>query len=182
VAIVREKLFAEPSVKGESVTVAEIMVAVVRSHFPPRTWAVCPNVNWMLPWEADIYAVSKKGMKHEVEIKVTKADLKNDAKKWKWSPRNTIQPVAAFLDCFWYAVPAFMEAEGRAAAQARRAGLFVIERRADGFIEAREVMAAPRLRPLTRDVEKLRDRRNVVWRLCSLRYWNLAFGIHGLKS
>lgn len=51
-------------------TAHDITLAVVMQLFPPRRYAVCPNVSWgALPWEADVVAVSQAGIVHEVEVK-----------------------------------------------------------------------------------------------------------------
>lgn len=70
---------------------SEITAAVVHQIFPPRRWAVCPNVSWgMLPWEADILALSKNNVIHEVEVKVTASDLKRDLLKDKFGVRPVL--------------------------------------------------------------------------------------------
>ena len=59
----------------------EIEVAVAH-HFGTRQNLIVPNTSWGLSMhECDLLVMTKAGFLYEVEIKVTKADLKRDAKK-----------------------------------------------------------------------------------------------------
>ncbi len=63
-------------------------------------YAVVPNVSYSLlgRHEADLLCLSKAGVFHEVEIKVSKADLKKDVEK----RHRHKDPLVSFL---WFAVP-----------------------------------------------------------------------------
>ena len=58
----------------------------VANHFGIRQNLVVPNVSWGagLNYECDLLVVSPVGYASEVEIKVSKQDLKKDAEKRKW--------------------------------------------------------------------------------------------------
>jgi hypothetical protein len=148
----------------------EIAGAVVHGLFPPRRWAVCPNVSWgMLRWEADVLAVSEAGIIHEVEIKTDKADLLRDADKQKWqyihagTPQNRIHR-------FWYAVPEALIGEADARADAIGSGVISCRRLRNGMIEAVKLRDAKHWPgPAKTDAEEMRRQIN---RLCSLRFWD----------
>lgn len=63
-------------------TVNEIEIAVAR-YFDARINMIVPNIFWGLDLqhECDLFVLTKTGWAYEVEIKVCKYDLRNDAKK-----------------------------------------------------------------------------------------------------
>ena len=66
-------------------TAAEIEV-VVAQYFDPRRNVIVPNVwwGWGLRHECDLVVMTKTGYAYEVEIKVSRSDLKADLKK-RWA-------------------------------------------------------------------------------------------------
>ncbi len=59
----------------------EIEIALM-SHFGVRQNIIVPNVSWgMLPYEADLVILTGSNYATEIEIKVSKADLKKDKEK-----------------------------------------------------------------------------------------------------
>lgn len=60
-------------------------LAIARTLFPWRRHVVVPNLSWGMGigFEIDLGVLSSSDWLTEVEIKVTLADLKNDAKKWR---------------------------------------------------------------------------------------------------
>lgn len=74
----KKRVFEMP----KKMTSAEIELRLAR-HFGVRKNVVVPNVSWGLDFghELDLIVVSKAGYATEIEIKVSKADLKNDLKK-----------------------------------------------------------------------------------------------------
>lgn len=51
-------------------------------HFGVRKNIIVPNVSWgMLPYEADLVVLTKSNYATEIEIKISKADLKKDKEK-----------------------------------------------------------------------------------------------------
>jgi hypothetical protein len=82
-------------------TEASIAKAVVRWLYPVRRFVSVPNVWWGLglSHEADLFCVTPSRYVHEIEIKISKADLFNDIKK----PKH-LNPDAR-ISYFYYAVP-----------------------------------------------------------------------------
>lgn len=52
-----------------------------RGRWPFRQYLVVPNTNQFLYYEVDLLIMTKSGFLTEIEIKVTKSDLKKDLKK-----------------------------------------------------------------------------------------------------
>jgi hypothetical protein len=86
-------------VKIGATKIAELVVA---SMFPiPRHMCVA-NVAWsLLPYEADLIAVTQAGYMIEVEIKISLSDLKREDAKAKWRSRSFGELVSRF----YYAMP-----------------------------------------------------------------------------
>jgi hypothetical protein len=173
---------------GKSMNSQEIIVAVVRVCFPPRRWAVCQNVSWsLLPYEADVIAVSKAGKVHEVEVKLTKADLKRDEKKQRWR-------MPPYIDCYWIAVPEEIKDVAVERANEIGAGVITVGRRGD-CNKVKEPQrwlkqdAKPMLPPHApwkgSEGSVVRHRgelRNQVWRLAALRYWDIVFDVQARRD
>ncbi len=108
----------------------DIVVAVVRQLFPPRRYAVCPNVSWgLLDWEADVVAVSPAGVINEIEVKVSAGDLARDKAKSKWQHfHSPIHPgcIRNLVHRFWYAVPGPLRAAAEERAQEVGAGVIIV--------------------------------------------------------
>jgi hypothetical protein len=89
---------------------------ILATHWDsPLNWGkqrvVVPRVNTLLPWEADLLAISHTGYLTEIEVKVSAADWWVDAKKQKWR-RYAEPPVGSVFGAgwakvkyFWYAAP-----------------------------------------------------------------------------
>ena len=148
-------------------TEKELIKAVVLNYYPPRRWAVCPNVSWgVLPWEADVFAVSKAGMRHEVEVKVNKNDLKNDSSKRKWQNFD----IYNFIDYYWICVPLDLKEEGILRANELQCGLYVCTKMHENWIC--EKILSPKKR-----FKKQRENNQIdIYRLCALRYWKIIQG------
>ena len=66
---------------------------------------VLPNVTTLFPWEADLISVTRAGLTHEYEIKLTAADYRRDAAKWK---HKLMRGATDLGPCyFWYATHGF---------------------------------------------------------------------------
>lgn len=62
-------------------TTLEMEVAI-SDYFNPRANMIVPNISWgMYIHECDLLVITRAGMGYEVEIKISKADLKKDALK-----------------------------------------------------------------------------------------------------
>lgn len=87
-------------IKSEKLNTKELEV-LVADFFNVRTHLIVPNVSWGfgLQYEADLVVVTKSNYIYEVELKVSKSDLKADAKKRKHlHPRKTFKRM-------YYAMP-----------------------------------------------------------------------------
>ena len=81
-----------------------MQVALTRrtALFDFSVYDVVPNVSWGLirdGHEVDLLCLSKAGVFHEVEIKVSRADLKADKRKATGGHKSTQ------IHCVWFAVP-----------------------------------------------------------------------------
>lgn len=81
---------------------------LVLRNFDISRYVSIPNVSYgFLPYEADLIAVSKSGYAHEVEIKVSKADILNEVKKSdKIGRHNSDRNKIAY---FYFAGPEFLK-------------------------------------------------------------------------
>ena len=72
------------AIKSEKLDTKELEV-LVADFFNVRTKLIIPNVSWGfgLNYEADLVVVTKAKYAYEVELKVSKSDLKADMKKIK---------------------------------------------------------------------------------------------------
>lgn len=83
-------------------TTPEVECAVAK-HFGYRNNLIVPNVHWgMEIHECDLLIVTRRGYAYEVEIKVTKADLKKDAGKGHGHHDNRIKYL-------YFAIPDYLE-------------------------------------------------------------------------
>lgn len=164
----------------------DIINTVVRQVFPPRRYAVCPNVSWgLLDWEADVLAVSPAGIINEIEVKVSAADLRRDEKKAKWRHfHSPIHPgcIKNLVHRFWYAVPGWQPLRSAAETRAIEVGAGVIivvpgaERGSRNKFFA-EVVRYPTRWPGPQEDAPLKKavRAAAVHRLASLLFWDLKF-------
>lgn len=83
---------------------------------------ICPNISWGLDFnhECDILVVDKNNCCSEIEIKVSKSDLKADAKKWHNHKSFGIKYL-------WFAIPERMNTESCVAMIPERAGIYVVK-------------------------------------------------------
>jgi hypothetical protein len=67
-------------------TELEIQYWVAHRYFGTRRNIIIPNLSWgMFNYELDLCVLNCKSLyAQEVEIKISKADLKRDKEKWKW--------------------------------------------------------------------------------------------------
>jgi hypothetical protein len=67
------------------------MEVTLANHYDLRRNLIVPNVHWGLGFlhEIDMLIVTKSGYASEIEIKISKSDLKHDMKK-KWAHNNFI--------------------------------------------------------------------------------------------
>jgi hypothetical protein len=138
-------------------TCKEIELAVAK-WFGVRRYVMVPNVSWgLLPYEADILALTKSGYLWEIEIKVSRSDLLRDGKKRHQHDSYKVRQL-------WFAIPEKLENCAEYIPQ--RAGIFVVGV-AGNVIERRQPTANPAARKLS-DVERFQFAR-----LGALRVWSL---------
>ena len=100
------------------ITTPEIECAVA-NHFNYRANLIVPNVHWgMAIHECDLLVVTKAGYAYEVEIKITKADLKKDSEKLHGHQDNRIKYL-------YFAIPDYLEDSTDLIPE--RAGIIVVE-------------------------------------------------------
>jgi len=146
----------------------DILEAVVRQRFPPQRFTVCPNVTCFCYGESDVIAISEAGYINEVEIKVSAADLRRDAKKYRW--RHDVKQDVHY---YWLAVPE--ELTYAALSRAHDIGGAGVIRCAPGRggVVA-EVEERPQRWPGPSE-EKFPNPAMTVARLAMLRYWDMKF-------
>jgi hypothetical protein len=143
-------------------TATDIERVLVQTRFAFRRWLVVPNVAWGFHiHECDLLAISGSGYIHEVEIKISAADLKRDSKKYHGHRDNRVA-------CLWFAVPAELGALTLELAPARAGVICIRETIEYGHRvvdEVRKAQRNPTAKPMT--VEQ----RLAVARLGVMRYW-----------
>ncbi|CAL9979227.1 hypothetical protein VPHD479_0220 [Vibrio phage D479] len=143
--------------------------------------AVVPNCYTRWENEADLFCMRKSGLCDEMEIKVTRSDFKNDAKKtvrllnenytsyrdkWVETPKTEALTTGHMSNYFWYCIPeGLMEFDEIPA----WAGIIVVIRRTDGSLCAYEKRAPKRLHGgKMSEEEKFKQVRKL-----GFRYWDL---------
>lgn len=153
-------------------TCSEIEVAV-SNHFDPRRYVIVPNVSWgMFGYELDLCLLNNKTLyAYEVEIKVSKSDLKKDALKQHHHDRN-----GNMIRGLYFAMPERMR--DCLGLVPERAGVLLVSE--TGFVTtARDYKPNPARKWTYEDAYKLA-------RLGTLRIWsmrqNLNWMISGAKK
>ena len=139
------------------------MECALANWFGYRQNLIVPNVHWgMNMHECDLLVVSKAGYCTEVEIKVTRADLRRDAKKAHGHQSNRIMYL-------YFAIPSYLEAATEFVPE--RAGIILVSpATAHAHVTCR-ILRAPICRKHTLRMSD-RDRYKVA-RLGALRIWDL---------
>ena len=141
-------------------TTGEIEEAVVR-HFNARKNVIVPNVSWgMFPYELDLCMLNLAGMyASEIEIKISKSDLKADGKKHHCHDKN-----GNFIKYLWFAMPDKLK--GCEDLVPENAGILYINKYGYG-----KIFRKPVVNPVARkwDYEKAFK----LARLGTLRIWSL---------
>lgn len=157
------------------------MEIVLTEYFTPRINLVVPNVSWgFLPHEADLLVMTKAACLYEVEIKVSLADLKADAKKKHCHESKKIKYL-------YFAIPEHLLIKGEQYIPAR-AGILVVKDHQRGW--RRGMMKPSPVRrveqhraPVQNGTYKLSDKeRYQIARLGALRVLGLKKKVMGLKN
>ncbi len=105
--------------KAETLTSADIEVAIA-NFFKPRTHLIVPNISWgMGLHECDVLIMNERNFGIEVEIKVSKADLKKDLKKPHQHLSNRIRRL-------YFAIPEYLDKPDVIDLIPARAGVLVV--------------------------------------------------------
>jgi len=145
----------------------DIEIAVA-NYFNYRVNLIVPNVYWGmgLNHEADLLILSKAGYATEVEIKVSRADLKRDADKAHGHE-------GAIIKALWFAVPMVLT-DFALAHIPEESGLLMVwerpRRGASGFVSGASPKRFPKPRPGSRKFNV--SEREQLARLAALRYWD----------
>jgi len=141
-------------------TTAEMELAVVM-HFHARKNVIVPNVSWgMFPYELDLCVLNNDSLyASEVEIKISKSDLKADAKKQHHHDKN-----GNYIKYLWFAMPEKLR--GCEELVPENAGILYINKHGFG-----NVFRKPVVNPMAKkwDYEKAFK----LARLGTLRIWDL---------
>lgn len=149
------------------------MECALSSWFDYRINLIVPNVYWgMNMHECDLLIVSKAGYVTECEIKISRADLRADRKKWHGHEGGIAKRVIKYL---YFAVPEHLEA---AALQfvPERAGIILVSPKDNVPGEYPYSPRCKRIRQpiVNKHAQKMPDReRYKVARLGALRIWDL---------
>lgn len=153
--------------KSPKITTPEMEVAL-SAFLDYRVNLIVPNVYWgMGIHECDLLVVSKAGYLTEIEIKISRADLRADAKKWHGHESDRIKRL-------FFALPDYLEHCIDMVPE--RAGIILVRPKANvpGVYpyhpRCREIRSAIR----NKDATKISDAdRYKIARLGALRIWNL---------
>ena len=140
------------------------LCAYPSSPFYCRRYIAVPRASWGIEsHECDILAVSKSGFAHEIEIKVSVADLKKDLKK-SHAHRSRDNKIASL----WFAAPSEM-LDAMLQYVPERAGIITVARHYSGKRYVTKVIRKPQRVKTARPFSQ-----NEVFqlaRLGTMRYW-----------
>jgi hypothetical protein len=161
ILITRHHLINLSGQKMKKITTLEMEIAI-SELFNPRVNTIVPNVYWsFFRHEVDILVVTKAGYGNEIEIKISKADLKKDADKWHNHFDHKIKNL-------WFAVPDYLKDCWDMIPQ--RAGIIEV-RKADQDLKCR---ALKKRNPKPNGDYRFSDKEvHQLQRLGSLRIWTL---------
>ena len=139
------------------------MEIALAAYFDSRQNLIVPNVHWGMGdmHECDLLMISKAGYATEIEIKVTRADLKKDAEK----PHGHYSNAIKFL---WFALPTYLDHCLELVPE--RAGIILVDPENNNrWTRCKRVRE-----PTPNKATKMSDRDQYkVARLGALRIWNL---------
>ena len=140
-------------------TAFEVEIALSR-YFDRRQYILVPNLSWsLLPWECDLALITKSDYLYEIEIKISKADLKRDLKKRKWLlyDRGKVKRT-------WFAYPEVMSDNSELVPEI--AGILIVDKH--GFVKQTK---PPHDNPMAKKLNP--HDKNTIMRLLNFRLWNM---------
>ncbi len=146
----------------EKITTPE-MECILANYLDYRTNLIVPNVHWgMNMHECDLLVLSQAGYVTEVEIKISKADLKADAKKVHGHRCSRIKKL-------FFAIPTYLEDCIEHIPE--RAGIITVRPKDDNVWTRCRTIREPEI---NKAAPKMSDRdRYKIARLGALRIWGL---------
>ncbi len=149
------------------------MELALSSWFDYRVNLIVPNVHWgMNMHECDLLIVSKADYVTECEIKISRADLRADRKKWHGHDGSIARRVIKYL---YFAVPEKLE-EAALEFAPERAGIIVVREKDNvpGVYPYHQKCRRIREPTVNKHASKMPDHeRYKVARLGALRIWGL---------
>jgi hypothetical protein len=154
------------------------------NYFDYRQKLIVPNVYWGLnfQYELDLIVVSNSNYATEIEIKISKSDLKADLKKSHYHDSNRIKQL-------YFAVPEKLK-EAALELIPERAGLFIVREDKDTLIRNQDgirirfpkvqIIKPPKINTKAKKltVEEI----NKLHRLASLRMWTLKHHLYRIQK
>jgi len=105
--------------KMKKITTLE-MECVLARNFDRRTNLIVPNVSWgMFHYELDLVVLTPSGYATEIEIKVSKSDLKKDKEKFHNHENDMIKTL-------YFAIPEYIDSDFALTQIPYHAGLLVV--------------------------------------------------------
>ena len=154
--------------KIQKLSCGEIEIAVA-NYFNPRIHLIVPNISYgMNLYECDLLVMNGRNYGVEVEIKISKADLKKDALKKHGHVSNKLRRL-------FFAIPEYLFTDEVVAMIPERAGILVISiRKKEGthiFNPKCYMKRAAKINKFARPFSQ--GERVEMGRLGMLRYWNI---------
>jgi hypothetical protein len=114
--------YYNPPVKKKHIVTSVYMECSIAEYYGYRENIVLPNLHWALSskYEKDMVIIRPSGFAFEVEIKISKADLRADLKKGHGHFCNMMRQL-------WFAIPDYMNTEECLALIPERAGVVVVD-------------------------------------------------------
>jgi hypothetical protein len=155
------------------ITTLEMEIALAK-HFNQRTNLIVPNLFWsFFKHEVDLFILTPAGYGHEVEIKISRSDLKKDREKAHGHYDLKIKSL-------WFAVPENLEKDIDLIPD--RAGIIIARPWIDNSGDARiscDRVRYPKQNGKYRFSEKQRQQ---ITRLAALRIWTLKRQLNRMRK
>jgi hypothetical protein len=150
-------------------TCTEIEFAISR-YFNYRTNVIVPNLSWgMFSYELDLCVLNQRSLyASEVEIKISKSDLKRDGKKHHQHEGRSFTG-GSYIKSLWFAMPEKMA--NCADLVPERAGILLVN--SGGFVK---VLRRPKINKLARPWSF--EEAFKLARLGTLRMWSLRWNAY----
>lgn len=145
----------------------------VLNYFNERKHLIIPNLSWgLLSYEADMFVVRPSGYCLEVEIKISKQDIKADLRKSKWRNNNDgfgrVHTSDYIVREFYMALPKELCNEPNIP---DFAGILQVEPSPNQYWSGVTLLRKPLIWKRARKITV--TERAKLGRLLGLRYWNL---------